>query len=232
MLFLASDTYLITTGSRDLCILQWSVEGNLPALNEEEEYDVETDMPRAGRHENQNRRRLSDNDSYHSDDSIDEHDEDGYDDFYENVRRGKHARGRQRPSENRRYSDATSSSMLEVPQGHEHLSRKTHQHRSLRDDGRVVGRSPQRNMSTQNSSRSQQGSYAERFNKHKALNGNAKRNPQSSNYPQPEPEDVDQYSDEESPRQPRGNLGRGRGGERGRIPARGQDRGWDRRQMR
>jgi len=232
MLFLALDTYLITTGSRDFCILQWSVEGNLPALNEEEEYDMEADMPRAGRHENQNRRRLSDNDSYHSDDSIDEHDEDGYDDFHENVPRGKHARGRQQPSENRRYSDATSSSILEVPQGHKRLSRKTQQHRSLRDDGGVVRRSPQRNMPTQNSSRSQQGSYAERFNKHKALNGNAKRNPHSSNYPQPEPEDMDQYSDEESPRQPRGNLGRGRGGETGRIPGRGQDRGWDRRQMR
>ena len=81
---------------------------------------------------------------------------------------------------------------------------------------------PQRNAPTQNSTRSQQGSYTERFNKQKAAR------------PQPEPEDMDYYSDEESPRQAPGGgkgRGRGRGAERSRYPARGQDRQWDRRHM-
>ena len=234
MLFLASDTHLITTGSRDFCILQWSVEGNLPAFNEEEEYEMETDMQRAGRHQNQNRQRGSDNESYHSDYSVDDHDEDNYNDFPANPTRGKQAGARQRPSENR-YSDAASSLTLEVPPGHGRPSRKTYQQHSSGDDRRVTDRSPQRNALPQNSSRSQQGSYTERFNKQKPVNSNAKWNSQS-NYPHSDPADMDQYSDDDdddSPRQPPGHegRGRGRGAERSRFPARGQGRQWDRRPM-
>ena len=190
---------------------------------------METDMPRARRHQKQNHRRPSDNDSYHSDYSIEDRDEDDYNDVPENVTRGKHARGRQRPSENRRYSDAESSMTLEVPPGHVRPSRKAYLHHSSGDDSRAVGRSPQRNAPTQNTTRSQQGSYAERFNKQKgagSVNG-------KSSYPQSGPADMDQYSDEESPRQPPGQVGRGRGRGRSRFPTRGQQgREWDRRQMR
>ena len=220
MLFLASDTHLITTGSRDFCILQWTVEGNLPAFNEEEEYEMES------RHQNQNRQRLSDNDSHrHSDYSVDDRDEDSY---KENTTRGRQARARQRPSENTRYSDATSSMTLKIPQGRGRPLRKSYQHNSSGDERGITERSPQRNGLPQNASRSQQGSYAERFNKQKAVNGNDKWNSQQ------DPEDMDQYSDDESPRQHEGLRGRGkgRGAERSRFPARGQDKRWDRRQMR
>lgn len=226
MLFLASDTHLITTGSRDFCILQWTVESNLPAFNEEEEYEREMDMRQTSRRHNQNRRRLSDDYSrHHSDYSVDDRDEDSY---KENITRGKQTRARQPPSENSSYSDATSSMTLEVPQGRGRPSRKSYQQNSSGDDRRVTERSPQRNGLPQNASRSQQGSYAERFNKQKAVNGNDKWNSQQDS------EDMDQYSDDESPRQHEGPRGRGqgRGAERSRLPARGQDKRLDRRQMR
>ena len=62
MLFLSSDTYLITTGSRDFCILQWSVEGKVPVSQEEEEYGMENNMVLTGGRPKE-RRRLSDNES-------------------------------------------------------------------------------------------------------------------------------------------------------------------------
>ena len=234
MLFLASDTHLITTGSRDFCILQWSVEGNLPAFNEEEEYEMETDMQRASGHQNQNRQRGSDNESYHSDYSAYDRDEDNYNDFPGNTTRGRHAGARQRPSENR-YSDAASSLALEVPPGHGRPIRKTYQQNSSGDDRRVTDRSPQRNALPRNTSRSQQGPYTERFNKQKHVNSNAKWNSQS-NYSQSDPAVMEQYSDnddDDSPRQPPGNAwrGRGRGAERSRQPGKGRDRQWDRRPM-
>ena len=217
MLVLASDTHLITTGSRDICILQWSVEGRLPVVNEEEEYD----MAQAGRHQKHNHV-LSDNESYHSDYSADGQEDDDYE-YSKNVARQKQAVhvGRQRLSENSHYSDAADSLPHQVPQGHGHPSRKS-RHLNHQADNRGVGRSPRHNIPAHELTRSQQGSYAERFNKHKAVS-NARWNSQ-------EPEDVSHYSDEESPRQGQGHGGRG--GAKSRHPARGQDREWDRRPMR
>lgn len=221
MLFLASDTHLITTGSRDFCILQWSVLGKLPVVNEEEEeYDTENDMNQASRHHKDNH---SDNESYHSDYSADDQEDDEDYEYSKNAARGKQARGQQRPSDNSHYSDAADSSPRDAPQGHGRPLRKNHLNQPTGDDSRSVGRSPRYNVQAQNT-RSQQGSYAEKFNKQKAV-GNARRNP-----PQQEPADMGHYSDEESPRQRPGHAGRGGG--RSRHPARGQDREWDRRQMR
>lgn len=220
MLFLASDTHLITTGSRDICILQWSVEGRLPVVNEEEEYDMENDMAQAGRRQKGSHIH-SDNESYHSDYSADDQEDDDYE-YSKNVAREKQARGGQRLSHNSHYSDASDSLPHQAPQGHERPSRKSRHLNHQADDGRAVGRSPRRNLPAQDT-RSQQGSYAERFNKHKAAS-------KASNYPQQEPEDMGHYSDEESPRQRQGHGDRGGG--RSRHPARGQDRQWDRRPMR
>ena len=219
MLFLPSDTYLITTGSRDFCILQWSVEGRLPAVNEEEEYGMEHEMAQTTGRRQRDNQRLSDNESYHSDYSAEEQEDDDYE-FSKNVPRGKQVRGRQRPSDNSRYAD-------EEPLGQGRPSKKTHLNHPM-DDTRTVGRSPRHTFPTQNT-RSQQGSYAEKFNKNKGV-GNAKWNQQSSSYPEEESADMGQYSDEESPRQRQGHGGRGGG--RSRHPARGQDREWDRRQRR
>ena len=226
MLFLASDTHLLTTGSRDFCILQWTVEGKLPVVNEEEESNMDNEVAHTGRHQIKDNHKLSDNESYHSDYSPDEQEDDDYE-YSKNVTRGKQARGRQQPSENSRYSDAADS-LPQAPQGRGRPLRKSHHLDYQGEDTRAVGRSPRRNIPAQDT-RSQQGSYAERFNKHKATS-NARWNPQSSSDPQHEPEDMGLYSDEESPRQQQGHTGRGRG--RSRHPARGQIKEWTRRPMR
>lgn len=217
MLFLASDTHLITTGGRDFCILQWSVEGHLPALNEEEESEIETGMPRVARQQKRSRKKFSDNKSNHSGYSSDERNE--CEDFSENTARQKQPRGQRHPRENRRYSDEASG-FLEVPPGRGRPSRKSQQYNS--DNSRVSGRSPQRNIPSQNSTRSQQGSYAGRFHKQKAA--------RPSN--QPPPDDMDYYSDEEIPRMDPGARDRERGGERNDYPTRGQGRKLNRRPMR
>lgn len=225
MLFLASDTYLLTTGSRDICILQWAVEGKLPAVNEEEEYDMDNEVAHAGRRQKA-KHVPSDNESYHSEGSAGIHEEEDNYEYSKNVARGRQARGRQRVYDNSHSEDSLSH---QAPQDHERPSRRSrHLSHQEEDDSRAVGRSPRRNIPSQDT-RSQQGSYAARFNKHKAAN-NTRWNPQTSNYPQQEPEDMSHYSDEESPRQHQGHGVRGRG--RGRHPARGQDRQWDRRPMR
>ncbi len=195
------------------------MEGRLPVVNEEEEYDMQTDMTPAGRRQKGSHVH-SENESYHSDYSIDDQEDDDYE-YSKNVAREKQARGRQRLSDNSRYSDAADSLPQQAPQGHERPSRKSrHQNHQGDDDSRAVGRSPRRNLPAQDT-RSQQGSYAERFNKHKAA---------SKAYPQQEPEDMGHYSDEESPRQRQGQGDRGGG--RSRHPARGQGRQWERRPMR
>lgn len=226
MLFLASDTHLLTTGSRDFCILQWTVEGKLPVLNEEEESDMDNELARAGRRQIKDNHKLSDNESYHSDYSPDEQEDDNYE-YSKSVTRRKQARGRQQPSENGRYSGAADS-LHQAPQGRGRLVRKSHHLDHRGEDTRAVERSPRRNMPAQDT-RSQEGSYAERFNKHKAAS-NPRWNPQASSDPQQEPEDMGHYSDEESPRQRQGHAGRGGG--RSRHPARGQDKEWTRRPMR
>lgn len=226
MLFLASDTHLLTTGRRDFCILQWTVEGKLPVLNEEEESDMNNEMAHASRRQIKDNHKLSDNESYHSDYSPDEQDDDY--EYSKNVARGKQARIRQQPSENSRYSDAADSLAHQAPQGRGRPSRKSHHLDRQGEDTRAVGRSMRRNLPAQDT-RSQQGSYSERFNKHKAAS-NARGNPQSSSDPQQEPEDMGHYSEEESPRQRQGHAGRGGG--RSRNPARGQDKEWTRRPMR
>lgn len=221
MLFLASDIYLLTTGSRDICILQWAVEGKLPAVNEEEEYDMENEVAQAGRRQ---KHVPSDDESYHSDGSDGVQEESNYE-YSKNVARGRQARGRQQVYDNSHYSE--DSLPHQAPQDHQHPSRKSrHLSHQEEDDSRAVGRSPRRNIPSQDT-RSQQGSYAARFNKHKAAN-NTRWNSQAS--PQQEPEDLSHYSDEESPRQHQGHGARGGG--RGRHPAKGQDRQWDRRPMR
>jgi len=227
MLFLASDTHLLTTGSRDFCILQWTVEGKFPVLNEEEESDMDNEMAHTGRRQIKDNHKLSDNNSYHSDYSPDEQEDDDYE-YSKNVARGKQARGQQQPSENSRYSDAVDSLPHQAPQGRGRPSRKSRHLDHQGEDTRAVGRSPRRNIPAQDT-RSQQGSYAERFNKHKAGN-NARWNPQSSSDPQQEPEEMGHYSDEEGSRQQQGHAGRGGG--RSRHPARRQDKEWTRRPRR
>ena len=226
MLFLASDTHLLTTGSRDYCILQWAVEGKLPVLNEEEDSDMDNEIARASRRQIKDNHKLSDNESYHSDYSPDEQEDDDHE-YSKNVARGKQGRGRQQPSENSRYSDAADSMQRQAPQGRGRPSRKSHHLDPEGEYTRAVGRSPRRNIPAQDT-RTQQGSYAERFNKHKAAS-NARWNPQSASDPQQEPEDMGHYSDE-SPRQRQGHAGRGGG--RSRHPARGQDKELTRRPMR
>jgi len=227
MLFLASDTHLLTTGSRDFCILQWTVEGKLPVLNEEEESDMDNEMAHAGRRQIKDNHKVSDNESYHSDSSRDEQEDDDYE-YSEYVARGKQARGRQQPSENSRYSDAADSMQHQAPKGRGHPSRKSRHLDHQGEDTRGVGRNQRRNIPPQDT-RPQQGSYAERFNKHKA-GSNARWNPQSSSDPQQEPEDMGHFSDEERPKQRQGHAGRGGG--RSRNPARGQDNEQTRRPMR
>lgn len=188
---------------------------------------MENDTTQAGRRQ-KGTHALSDNESYHSDYSADDQEDDDYE-FSKNVARGKQARGRQQFSDNSRYSNTVDSLPHQVPQGHDRTSRKSrHLNRQAENDSRAVGRSPRRNIPAQDN-RSQQGSYAERFNKHKATS-NPRWNSQASNYPQQEPEDTSHYSDEESPRQRQGHGGRDGG--RSRHPARGQDRELNRRPMR
>ena len=201
------------------------MEGKLPVLNEEEESDMNNEMAHAGGRQIKDNHKLSDNESYNSDYSPDEQ-EDDYE-YSKNVARGKQARGRQQPSEYSRYSDAADS-LPQAPQGRGRPLRKSHHLDHEGEDTRAVGRSPRRNIPAQDT-RSQHGSYAERFNKHKAAS-NARWNPQSSSDPQHEPEDMGLYSDEESSRQRQGHAGRGGG--RSRHPARGQDKEWTRRPMR
>ncbi|XP_058970636.2 77 kDa echinoderm microtubule-associated protein [Pocillopora verrucosa] len=219
MLFLSSDTYLITTGSRDFCILQWSVEGKVPVFQEEEEYGMENNMVLTGGRPKE-RRRLSDNESYHSDYSAEEQENNDYNKRYTNAARGKQVIRRQQPIEDR-YAD-------EEPPNQMHPTRKTHLSHPM-DDPKPGGRSPRRNFPTQ-SIRSQQGSYSEKMTKNKGVS-NAKWNQQSPDYPEEESADLEQYSDEESPRQHQGHGGRG-GGRSHHPMARGQDRDWDRRQRR
>lgn len=219
MLFLSSDTYLITTGSRDFCILQWSVEGKVPVFQEEEEYGMENNMVLTGGRPKE-RRRLSDNESYHSDYSAEEQENNDYNKRYTNAARGKQVIRRQQPIEDR-YAD-------EEPPNQMHPTKKTHLSHPM-DDPKPGGRSPRRNFPTQ-SIRSQQGSYSEKMTKNKGVS-NAKWNQQSPDYPEEESADLEQYSDEESPRQHQGHGGRV-GGRSHHPMARGQDRDWDRRQRR
>lgn len=210
MLFLASDTHLITTGSRDFCILQWLVEGNLPALKEEDEYEMGMGGLRVGRH--QNSQGVSDDDSYSSDYSNDGHVEENYGD---DMTKGRPERAWQNVSENKRYSG--DANLTEHSSGHIKPNRKTY----LGDDHKVTERSPQRNALPKN--RSKQGSYAERFNKQKVL------------HPQQEPEDVKEYSDDDDDRgrdsYRQVGRGRGQGIDRISFPSREPDRRRDRRFM-
>lgn len=216
MLFLASDTHLITTGSRDFCILQWLVEGNLPPFNEEEEYQMGGDTLQVSRH--QNGRGIPADESYYSDYSNDRVVDNNYD---ENKANGRTAEVWQSQSENNRHSDNGRSTTRKVPVDHRRPSRKTYQQVSSRDEPRATEQSPQRNAFPQN--KSQKGSYAQRFHKHKA------------SHPQQEPEDLiedsdDDINDRQPPyRQPGG--GREQSTDQSPLPLRGVERRRDRRPM-
>lgn len=191
MLFLASDTHLITTGSRDFCILQWLVEGNLPPFKEEEEYEIGRDTLPVSRHPNG--RGIQADDSYYSDYSSDR-----AVDNYESKANGRTAEVWQRQSENMRHSDNGRLTTRKVPVDHRRPSRRAYQQVSSRDEPRATEQSPQRNAFPQ--TKPQKGSYAQRYHQHKA------------SHPVQEPEDlIDDSDDDINERQrPYRQLGGGR----------------------
>lgn len=215
MLFLASDTHLITTGSRDFCILQWLVEGNLPPFKEEEEYELGRDTLPVSRHPNG--RGIQADDSYYSDYSSDR-----AVDNYESKANGRTAEVWQRQSENMRQSDNGRLTTRKVPVDHRRPSRRAYQQVSSRDEPRATEQSPQRNAFPQ--TKPQKGSYAQRYHQHKA------------SHPVQEPEDlIDDSDDGINERQrPYRQLGGGReqSTDQSPFPLRGVEQRRDRRPMR
>lgn len=187
LLFLASDVYMISTGGRDACVMQWAVKGKLETLHEEDEdsqdeEDMESDPYQLDSDDSTKvdgrRRKLQESyDDRYSD-------EESYDDEVDRTRQVAAPQGAR--------SNRNPPKPLPA-KGNEHVARGRHNPRQL----------PQ-----------QPGSYAGEFNKRRQAGGAShdssptRSRPELQNRPRPLA-DADYYDDDETPvRRQRGGAGR------------------------
>ena len=220
MLFLASDSFLITTGRHDICILQWAVEPQLPLMDEEDEYGTDEDV----RHME---------DSYEPLESESDHDYQDDDNDYAFSQNAASNAGKppaQTLIRNNRYSNATGVVPLEMPPAKGQLSDRNHDSKqvALERQNRTTERNPRFPLPAQKN-KSRTGSYAEMFNKHKGIWNSDQ---EIASHQQSQLPDMGLWPEDEHPQQLKEQIGGGGARGRNHRPRRGGEKKQERRPMR